>query len=208
MWLVQYFSSRSKNPHVGIRNFGEIVKGRIYRGADCGTVEYLKLKKLYAVELRVCLFDDVEKLHQDRYEAERAGLEWEAVPMSDRKKPTAEQVMRALALLRSGKRIFLGCRGARHRASLIAAVFAVCDLGWTKEEAWRGHAEAFGYYSALGHGALKIWFFRISILMTLQNSGLKIKYRYADSRGFIRRRRRFQSWRNRRRNATDMERRE
>lgn len=143
-WVVQYLKSLGDN-------FGH-VDDAIYRGAAPSDAILRKLREL-GVQNIIDLRDGDQSKAGDR--ASAAGFGWQQIALRDNARPNARDIEDVLVLLKCGA-TFFHCEGGRHRSGLIAACYRVRQ-GWSKRDAWE-EAEKYGYYSALGHGPLKDWF--------------------------------------------------
>jgi hypothetical protein len=150
MWLWSYVKSIPNN------NFGVVVPDRIFRAAQPSLIDLKNYIEKYKIEVVLNLREGDRS--NERADAESLDLIFEHVPMADNAAPTDEQITQALVVLRSGMVVLFGCKGNRHRGSVVASVYAVVDQKKSKEQAWREQAEAYGYYSALGHKPIKDWF--------------------------------------------------
>ena len=162
MWITQWLKSRSEKNVFGIPipNFGKVVD-TVFRGALPDAEGYRALVEKLAC-VRVCSLIEHER-REDRALALDSGItEWLSIPFSDRDAPPPEKVRQWLDFVRTAERgnpVFTHCRGGRHRTGVLVGVYRVTDCGWTKEEAFV-EMKTYGWYSALGHGPLREWFFR------------------------------------------------
>lgn len=135
-------------------NFSKVTP-TIYRRSQPSASDLVELRDKYGVQAVLNLRADATPQH--RADAEAAGLLWYNVPMKDDAEPTPNQVKEALKILRSGVTVVMSCKGNRHRAGVIAAVYRVVEQGWTKEKAWK-EAISRGWYDFGGHRPLRLWF--------------------------------------------------
>ncbi len=148
-WLLQWTKSLGDN-------FGCVDKDlSIYRGAYPSHSTWEKLKK---TDVKVILSLCDGPIGDAHEEATEHGYTWIRVPMSDTDAPTESQVLTAVEYMRPGK-VFVHCRGGRHRTTLIVAAFRVLVQNWPKKAAWK-EGERYGWYDALGHKVLRLWFER------------------------------------------------
>jgi hypothetical protein len=166
MWITKYLKSGSKDNKFGvpIANFGRI-NSLLYRGALPNSVGYNALADI-GVETVINLIEG------NQAEAQRlcrsAGIyDWIHIPMSDEKAPNPDSIRYFLKIVygRPGP-VFFGCKGNRHRGSLMGAIYRVVIEGYSKDAAWADQAVPYFYYDkapfpfARDHSPLRKWFQR------------------------------------------------
>jgi protein tyrosine/serine phosphatase len=156
MWLAQWLRSRSRDKTLGIRNFGVVEAGRIYRGAKPSIECYARLAAL-GVKLVVNLCNSGEWADHQR-EVLACGMSYVRIPLLDRVAPRPELVREWLMLTQASQAVplFVHCKGGRHRTGGLVYAYRRVQCGWTHEQAY-AEAERYGFYSAWGHGPWKTW---------------------------------------------------
>jgi len=152
-WLYRYVKTamRGNEWNVPIRNFGDVVPKKIYRGAKPDEKGYRAIRDL-GVETVVCLIPEPDESRDLGLAARAAGLRWYHLPLSDEDFPPADRVEKWLewAQNESLLPIFVHCRGGRHRTGGLVAAYRISVEGWTNERAF-DEAMRFGFYSEFGH---------------------------------------------------------
>lgn len=174
VWIAQWLKSRSKDNEFGVpvRNFAK-VDDRVYRGAwpDAAGLRAMHEKLGIGTVVNFIPGDRAD----DRRRAVDAGIDdWWHIPLSDRETPDTELVKSWLHSVRAAKNppIFMHCKGGRHRTGILIGVYRVVEHGWTKERAFE-EMKVYGWYSALGHGPLKAWFFDVFDPTTFTSEALE-----------------------------------
>jgi protein tyrosine/serine phosphatase len=161
MWIAQWLKSRSKENAFGVpvRNFDRVDE-RLYRGAKPDLAGLRAMHEKLGVGTIVNLIPGDRA--EDRQAALEAGIdEWWHHPFSDRETPKTELVEFWLRAVRDARRppVYMHCKGGRHRTGVLVAVYRVVVYGWTKEHAFE-EMKRYGWYDAMGHEPLRLWFFR------------------------------------------------
>lgn len=140
-----------------IHNFGEVEKGRIYRGSQPFGADFTGLKNL-GIKTVLDLRNDPEKTSEEL--ALQAGLVYKHVGMSSTKEPRLQDVQIAVSILvdPANQPVFVHCESGKHRSGLIVAVYRVVFKGWDKQKAW-AEAVSFDWYDGFNHAPLRLWFF-------------------------------------------------
>lgn len=160
MWLVQWLNSRSLGNEFGVpvRNFAK-VDDRLYRGALPDEAGYRAMHENVGIQTVINLVPGDREV--DRKLALAAGIEhWDHIPFSDRHMPEDDLVREWLGRVRESQYppIYMHCRGGRHRTGTLIAVYRCVVYSWSKEKAFEEMMQ-YGWYDALGHAPLRIWFF-------------------------------------------------
>jgi len=141
-----------------IHNFGTVVPGQFYRGAQPRECEYVELARR-GVTMVIDLCDDDRKDYA-RVGAGTAGLLYHSLPMSDRDYPGRYAAAMFIELATDPKRqaIFVHCAGGRHRTGAMTAVYRMKIDGWSLKQALDELESYFGFWRGLrwiGHGKIK-----------------------------------------------------
>ena len=139
-------------PNITIKNFGKMDE-YFYRGAQPKPDDYSALAAL-GVKTVIDLRDD--PTDYEKTKAEAAQMQYVNIPMSDKKKPTEEQITAFFAVAddESKRPVYVHCVGGRHRTGLIGAMYRYNKYGWDYEQVYR-EMKNYDYYSRWGHGAIK-----------------------------------------------------
>jgi protein tyrosine phosphatase (PTP) superfamily phosphohydrolase (DUF442 family) len=137
---------------IKIKNFGQMDE-RFYRGAQPRPEDYRDLAAI-GVKTVVDLRDDPTSY--EKREAEAAGMHYVNIPMSDKKKPTNEQIAAFFTVANDENTwpFYVHCAGGRHRTGLIGAVYRFSKYGWDYDNVYK-EMKNYDYYSRWGHGAIK-----------------------------------------------------
>lgn len=158
-WIFKYLKTAGYGK--SLPNFHQVTP-TLYRGGLPNPDGYRKLKAM-GIESVINLIDGDQVREMEK--AADAGLDWLHIPMSDKARPSdidMRQILRFLSLSEGdeGEKLFIHCKGGRHRTGLIVALYRVVFEDWSKKDAWK-EAEKCGFYSELGHGALREFFFDV-----------------------------------------------
>lgn len=139
-------------PNISIKNFGKM-DDSFYRGAQPKPGDYDALAAL-GIKTIIDLRDDPTDYEKSR--AEAANMRYINIGMSDKKKPTEEQIAAFFAVAddESSRPFYVHCVGGRHRTGLIGAMYRYNKYGWDYEQVYR-EMKNYDYYSRWGHGAIK-----------------------------------------------------
>lgn len=143
--LFQYIKSAGANFHV-------VVPGELYRAATPSPANLRKWKRDYDiktwVDLRMPKDYSAEKAFLAQVDmARELGIRRISLPCSD-KDPMPDSTLTVGVGLLSNAAMYpmlFGCKGNRHRAGMLCAVFRMRVMGWTKEAAM-DEAHKCGYY--------------------------------------------------------------
>ena len=139
-------------PNITIKNFGQMDE-RFYRGAQPAPDDYTALAAL-GIKTIIDLRDDPTDYEKPR--AEAAGIKYVNIQMSDKRKPSSEQIEMFLNVAKDQANgpLFVHCVGGRHRTGLIGAIYRYNNYGWDYDTVYR-EMKNYDYYSRWGHGAIK-----------------------------------------------------
>lgn len=133
-------------------NFHEVVPGRIYRSATPSPENLEKYRRKFGIKTWLDLrmpkdYRDSSFLAAQCAIAKRLGIERISLPLDDFGVVSDEQIRVGLEILTDESRqpLLFGCKGNRHRASLLCAMYRMRVCGWTAEQAME-EAENCGYY--------------------------------------------------------------
>jgi tyrosine-protein phosphatase SIW14 len=145
-------TSPSSFPNITIDNFGQMDE-HFYRGAQPKPEDYKALAAL-GIKTIVDLRDDPTSY--EKTDAEAAGMTYVSIPMSDKRKPSTEQIEKFIAIMNDAttQPFYVHCIGGRHRTGLMGAVYRYNKYGWDFNQVYK-EMKNYDYYSRWGHGAIK-----------------------------------------------------
>jgi protein tyrosine phosphatase (PTP) superfamily phosphohydrolase (DUF442 family) len=139
-------------PQIDIDNFGQMSE-RFFRGAQPGEEDYKALADL-GINTIIDLRNDPKEYARPATEA--AGMKYVNIPMSDKKRPSDEQIEAFLKLIKDPATgvFYVHCKGGRHRTGVMGAVYRYNHHRWNYDQVYK-EMKKYDYYSRWGHGALK-----------------------------------------------------
>jgi tyrosine-protein phosphatase SIW14 len=139
-----------------VNNFGKVTDF-YYRGAQPEREEYAQLAGL-GVKTIVDLRDDPKDYARAR--AERSGMKYINLPMSDTNYPAQDVVPKFLSIVndKANWPVFVHCAGGRHRTGAMTAVFRMTEQGWNVERAYE-EMKDYDFYKRFGHKPIKQFVF-------------------------------------------------
>jgi protein tyrosine phosphatase (PTP) superfamily phosphohydrolase (DUF442 family) len=145
-------TSPSLFPNIKIKNFGKM-DDKFYRGAQPKPEDYKSLAAL-GIKTIIDLRDDPTKY--EKTEAEKAGMKYVNIPMSDKDKPSDDKILAFFAIANHQENLpfYVHCIGGRHRTGLIGAIYRSDQYKWDFDNAYQ-EMKNYDYYSRGGHGDIK-----------------------------------------------------
>lgn len=139
-----------------VENFGKVTEG-YYRGAQPERDEYSELSSL-GVKTIVDLRNDPKSYAKTL--AERAGMKYINLPMSDKDYPSQEAADAFLKIVnaKENQPVFVHCAGGRHRTGAMTAVYRMTMQGWDVDRAY-SEMKDYDFYTRWGHKAMKRYVF-------------------------------------------------
>ncbi|HWP43990.1 MAG TPA: tyrosine-protein phosphatase [Blastocatellia bacterium] len=141
---------------IKIKNFG-CINETFYRGAQPKEDDY---KDLAALGIKTVI--DLQRVGErdEQRLVEAAGMKFYRIGMSDRKRPSLEQIELFLKIVNdpANQPVFVHCRGGRHRTGVVTAAYRMTREGWRPEQAI-AEMKKFDFDRGFGHGALKDFVF-------------------------------------------------
>jgi tyrosine-protein phosphatase SIW14 len=118
-----------------IDNFGK-VNDHYYRGAQPEGRDFADLAK-FGVKTIVDLRDDAERDSKEL--AERAGLNYQVIPLNGWERPPDELVAQFLAVVNdpANQPVYVHCKVGKHRTGAMTAVYRMTEDGWTAKQAYK-----------------------------------------------------------------------
>jgi protein tyrosine/serine phosphatase len=141
---------------IKIKNFG-CINENYYRGAQPTASDYADL-----AEIGVKTVVDLQRegVADEQRLVEAAGMKFVRIGMSDKKRPSLEQVELFLKVVNdpANHPVFVHCKGGRHRTGALTAAYRMTREGWTAERAV-AEMKKFDFDHGMGHGDLKDFVF-------------------------------------------------
>lgn len=149
-------AARIDGVEVTVENFGKVSES-YYRGAQPRDEEYKQLATI-GVKTVVDLRNDARDYARPL--AEKAGLKYINLPMSDKGYPAADAAEKFLSIVndRANWPVYVHCAGGRHRTGAMTAVFRMNQQGWDADRAY-GEMKDYDFYTRRGHKAMKKYVF-------------------------------------------------
>jgi protein tyrosine/serine phosphatase len=143
--VPRFFRRLFREPFDGLRRFGVVEEGRLYRCGQPRPQELEDLIRRYGLKTVVSLRGVREARDPDAWEhaerdvCARHGVEFVSIPCNHRNPPTREQVERFLSLTRDARRVpaLVHCRVGQQRTGLFCALYRVDVQGVPPAEALR-----------------------------------------------------------------------
>jgi protein tyrosine phosphatase (PTP) superfamily phosphohydrolase (DUF442 family) len=145
-------TSPSSFPNIKIKNFGKM-DDAFYRGAQPRPEDYKALAAL-GIKTIIDLRNDPTKY--EKSDAEAVGIKYVNLQMSDKEKPSDDQILAFFAVAndQANQPFYVHCAGGRHRTGLIGAVYRFDRYHWDFDNAYQ-EMKNYDYYSRWGHGDIK-----------------------------------------------------
>jgi len=120
---------------IRIDNFGQ-VNANYYRGAQPKGRDYQDLASLGVKTIINLTSDDTDASEQAM--AERAGLDYFAIPMTTHQVPTDAELGAFFKIVSDPANgpVYVHCVGGRHRTGVMTAAYRMTNDGWTADQAF------------------------------------------------------------------------
>jgi protein tyrosine/serine phosphatase len=135
----------------GPARFG-VVRDGLYRGGQ-PTAQHLALLRALGVETIVDLRRGSATAEEAA--ARRLGIRVVRFPFSGLFVADRELLVRIVAAVRGGGRVYVHCQAGRDRTSLVVALYRVLVDGWDARVAWQREAVDYGYVPWPWHPAIQ-----------------------------------------------------
>lgn len=147
---------KKSSDEIEVKNFGKVTEV-FYRGAQPDEDEYGQLASL-KIKTIIDLRDDPKDYARSM--AQRNGLKYINLPMSDKDYPSPDSADKFLALVsdKDNQPVYVHCAGGRHRTGAMTAVFRMKVQGWDVERAY-DEMKDYDFYTRWGHKAMKRFVF-------------------------------------------------
>ena len=139
-------------PNVKIKNFGQMDEN-YYRGGQPKQDEYGQLKQL-GVTTIIDLRNDPEAY--EKTTAESLGMKYINIPMDDAQYPSDAAINRFLKEINdpANGKMYVHCKGGKHRAGVTGAVYRMTKYGWNYDQAF-AEMERFKFDTSWGRKVMK-----------------------------------------------------
>lgn len=160
----------SQFPNIKIKNFGQMDE-HFYRGAQPDRDDYTAMAAL-GIKTVIDLRDD--PTDYEKAGAEAAGMKYVNIPMSDKRKPSNDQIEAFLVIAKDETNlpVYVHCVGGRHRTGLIGAIYRFNQYDWDFAQAYK-EMKNYDYYSRWGHSAIKEYVQEYYSLMKTAKTAVK-----------------------------------
>ncbi|MFN0107985.1 MAG: fused DSP-PTPase phosphatase/NAD kinase-like protein [Blastocatellia bacterium] len=147
---------KKSSDEIEVKNFGKVTDA-FYRGAQPDEDGYGQLASL-KIKTIIDLRDDPKDYALSM--AQRNGLKYINLPMSDKEYPSPDSAGKFLALVndKANQPIYVHCAGGRHRTGAMIAVYRMKIQGWDVERAY-DEMKDYDFYTRWGHKAMKKFVF-------------------------------------------------
>jgi len=131
---AQTSPSATQFPNIKIGNFGQMDE-RYYRGAQPLPGEYQALKDL-GVNTVIDLRND--PTDYEKPTAEALGMKYINIPMDDAEYPSDAAIAKFLEVINdpANGKMFVHCKGGKHRAGVTGAVYRFTKYGWNYDQVY------------------------------------------------------------------------
>lgn len=139
-------------PNIRIKNFGQM-DSHYYRGAQPDKDDYKDLSAL-GINTVIDLRNDPRKYEKEMVET--LGMKYFNIPMSDSSYPKLETIETFLRLINdpANGKIFVHCKGGKHRTGVTGAVYRMTKDGWNYDKVYQ-EMKNYRFYTFWGHGKMK-----------------------------------------------------
>ncbi len=132
---------------IKIKNFGQM-DARFYRGGQPKEDQFKSLADL-GIDTVINLRDGERDFEKETVEA--LGMKYVHIPMSDNEYPSEESIREFLDVVNDPKtgEFFVHCKGGKHRAGAMGAVYRYTEYGWDFERVYQ-EMKDFKFYTFFG----------------------------------------------------------
>ena len=154
--------------NIKIKNFGQM-DANYFRGGQPKENEYKDLAGL-GINTIVDLRND--PTDYEKSSAEALGMKYINIPMDDAEYPSDASIGRFLEVINdpANGKMFVHCKGGKHRAGVTGAVYRMTKYGWNYDQAYAEMLK-FNFDTSYGRKVMKT--FVQEYAAKLQNSGAK-----------------------------------
>ena len=139
-------------PDVKIKNFGQMDE-HYFRGGQPKEDQYGQLKEL-GITTVIDLRNDSEEYEKPAVEA--LGMKYINIPMDDAEYPSEEAIARFLKEINdpANGKMYVHCKGGKHRAGVTGAVYRMTKYGWDYDQAF-AEMNRFKFHTRWGRKVMK-----------------------------------------------------
>lgn len=145
-------TSPSQFPNIKIRNFGQM-DTNYFRGGQPKKEDYKALADL-GVNTVVDLRND--PTNYERPTVEALGMKYINIPMDDAEYPSDSAISKFLEVINdpSNGKVFVHCKGGKHRAGVTGAVYRFTKYGWDYDRVFQ-EMENYNFDTSWGRDVMK-----------------------------------------------------
>lgn len=142
----------SQFPNVKIKNFGQM-DTNYFRGGQPKEEDYKSLAAL-GVNTVVDLRND--PTNYEKPAAEALGMKYINIPMDDAENPSEANIAKFLQVINdpANGKMFVHCKGGKHRAGVTGAVYRFTKYGWDYDRAFK-EMENYNFDTSYGRKVMK-----------------------------------------------------
>lgn len=156
-WIKKYYKTTEADAETGIRNFGVVVPGKIFRGAKPEErFNLVQLGQYHKIKTWIDLRNlDTGDSQAQNFQAKMHNMQRLPYPISDKEFVEGEIFDTVIAWLSNSSLypIFINCEGGRHRTGIMVAAYRAVVEKKSWEEI-KKELDSYGWYSEFGHQVL------------------------------------------------------
>jgi tyrosine-protein phosphatase SIW14 len=145
-------TSPSQFPNIKIKNFGQM-DTNYFRGGQPKKEDYKALSEL-GINTIVDLRND--PTDYEKPAAEAVGMKYINIPMDDAEYPSEASIAKFLSVINdpANGKMFVHCKGGKHRAGVTGAVYRFTKYGWDYDRAF-SEMENYNFDTSWGRKVMK-----------------------------------------------------
>lgn len=149
---AQTAPSKVQFPNIAIKNFGQM-DTNYFRGGQPKEEDYQALKAV-GINTIVDLRNDPEDYEKPT--AEALGMKYINIPMDDAEYPSDANIAKFLEVINdpANGKMFVHCKGGKHRAGVTGAVYRMTKYGWGYDQAFK-EMENYNFDTSWGRKVMK-----------------------------------------------------
>ena len=127
-------SDATQFQHIKVKNFGQM-DTNYFRGGQPKEEDY---KDLAALGINTIVDLRNDPTSYEKRETESLGMKYINIPMDDAEYPPEESISRFLEVINdpANGKMFVHCKGGKHRAGVTGAVYRFTKYGWNYDQAY------------------------------------------------------------------------
>ena len=152
VFSVSAQTSPSQFPNIRIKNFGQM-DTNYFRGGQPKKEDYKALSEL-GINTVVDLRND--PTDYEKPAAEAVGMKYINIPMDDAEYPSEASITKFLSVINdpANGKMFVHCKGGKHRAGVTGAVYRFTKYGWDYDRAF-AEMENYDFDTSWGRKVMK-----------------------------------------------------